>query len=82
VKEIKTFRNPGQALAYMVECTMASLEHMREVKRTAKYEIERHESIVAIGMQAISMHVNHADVHSARCHRVLNRLVEMEIQKM
>jgi hypothetical protein len=68
--DIKVFPNAGEALCYMVECTMATAEHMKSLKRASKHEIQRLESIIATGLHNCRR-FNLADAaHSARCHRV------------
>jgi len=37
------FPDAGAALCYMVECTMATLEHQRDIKRTSKSESDAHD---------------------------------------
>ena len=49
---MRDFNDANEALCYMVECTMATLEYIRDVKRTPKHEITRQESIVSSGVGA------------------------------
>lgn len=58
----------------MVECTMASLEWMREIKRTPKNEIKRHESLVEIGLTACASFDLQEVAARTRCGRVAQAL--------
>jgi len=66
----KEFPSAGEALCYMVECTMATAEHMKSLKRASKHEIRRLENIIATGLHNCRI-FKLADVaHASRCHRV------------
>ena len=66
----RIFNSPNEALCYMVECTMATLEGLRSVKKTSKYEISRHEQLVEIGLRNCEVFKLRDAAHTARCSRV------------
>jgi hypothetical protein len=70
------FATPGHALVYMVECTMATLEHSRMVKRTPKSEIKRLESIIASGLASCRKFNLQQAAHESRCPRVATALLK------
>jgi hypothetical protein len=74
----KIFNNPGEALCWMVEVTMATLEHLKGVKSSSKSEIRRHESIVETGIRNCEIHKLKEAAHKARCFRVEKVLEERE----
>lgn len=66
----------------MVECTMATLEHLKSVKKTSKSEIRRHEAIIESGLRNIEVHkVGKEAAHKARCGRVERALEERSQSK-
>lgn len=66
----RIFNTPEEALCYMVECTMATLEHLKGIKSASKSEIRRHESIVETGLRNCEVHKLKEAAHRARCFRV------------
>ncbi len=43
-------RNPGDALAYITDCTLATVEHMAMLKSRSKHEYKRQISIAQAGI--------------------------------
>lgn len=70
------FKSEGHALVYMVECTMATLERSRLVKRTPKSEIKRLESIIDSGLTACRTFKLFQAAHESHCPRVATKLQE------
>jgi len=70
------FRSPSHALCWQLECTMASLEYARLLKRTSKSELSRLESIVNEGLAACQTFNLVEIAHEERCHRVERALKE------
>jgi len=70
MSEVKTFMGgAGEALCWMVECTMASLEHAKHRKSTSK--------IVATGLHNCRILKLKEVAHGALCHRVERALSEV-----
>jgi hypothetical protein len=72
------FPDAGAALCYMVECTMATLERARMVKRTPQSEIARLEKIVAQGIHSCRKFNLAETAAFTRCPRVYKTLSEPE----
>lgn len=79
---MKMFRNASEALAYMTEVTMATLEGLRDRKSSSKSEIRRHEDMVETGLMACSLYLDPEDARRTRCHRVHEALLTREINRM
>ena len=73
--DLKEFQNPGEALCYLVECTMASLERAKGIKSTPKSEIRRLEAIVASGLHNCRLFKLADAARSTRCPRVERELL-------
>jgi len=78
----KIFNTPGEALCWMVECTMATLSHLEGLKSASKAEIRRHKSIVETGLRNCEIHKLKEAAHKARCGRVEQALEEREKAKV
>jgi len=72
----RIFNSPEEALCYMVECTMATLEHLKSVKSSSKSEIRRHEAIVESGLRNCEVFKLKEAAHKARCGRVEKAIEE------
>ena len=70
MSDVKIFNSAAEALACQVECNIATLEHMRRVKRSSKADIRRAENIVRTGLRNCRLYVTPEDAHRARAHRV------------
>jgi hypothetical protein len=75
------FPDAGAALCYMVECTMATLEHQRDIKRTSKSEIARLERIVAQGLHSCRKFDLAETAAFSRCPRVFDALSKPHAEK-
>lgn len=75
-----TFVDTQDALCYMVECTMASLEKMKMIKRTPKLEIARHESIIQNGLRACHDNSLMPVAVRTKCPRVVQALQEADLR--
>jgi len=60
-----------EALCYMVECELATLEWIRMIKRTSKSDIARHTSLATTGVNACKLYVQHRHAEKAGAHRLL-----------
>lgn len=64
-----------EALCYMVECELATLEWIRSLKRTPRYDVKRHTGIASAGIEAIRLFADTntaARVGAGRVVRILN----------
>lgn len=66
----RAFYTAAEALCWMVECEMATVEGLKGLKRTSKKGLDRHESIVATGLAACVKFDLKEAAHKARCSRV------------
>lgn len=67
---MKLFHNANQALAYLVECEIATLQMIRERSRSSKSDLRRQESIVQSGLQNCKLFVSPEDARRATANRV------------
>lgn len=67
---MKEFNTPGEALAYIADCQLATVGHMAMIKRKSKYEYERQISIAAICVAAAVRYSDPADVAKTRINEV------------
>lgn len=44
-------KTPEDALSYMVDCTLATVEHMATLKRVSKYAYDRQVNLAQIGYE-------------------------------
>lgn len=70
--------DPNEALCYMVECTMASLEYNRCLARYPKREILRLEAIIRAGLRTCRDFNLKGVAEHTRCGRVVKSLEEAE----
>lgn len=68
------FNSPAEALAYAVECQMATLGHLRGLQRPSKSELRRCESIVRTGLANCRLHVSRQVAMKAGAGRVVEFL--------
>lgn len=52
----KVFDTDFQALCYLTECTLETVEKLEGLKRPGKHELERQRSIAAIGVYHVANH--------------------------
>lgn len=66
----KLLYSAAEALAYMVDCEIATLEWYRVIKKFSQADIRRQEGIVRTGLVNCRAYVRPEDAHGARAHRV------------
>ena len=72
----RTFHNADEALCYMVEVTMATLEVLKLRKSSSKADIRRHEAIVETGLRyCISVGLAET-AEKTRCFRVSDAIIK------
>lgn len=67
---MKIFNSVFQALAYLVECEIATLDMLRERSRSSKSDIRRQESIVQTGLQNCKLFVTPEEARKVSAFRV------------
>lgn len=70
MSSVKILNSAAEALAYAVECQIATLEWAGMLKKTSKSELERHKDITRTGLRNCKSHITVEDAHRARAYRV------------
>lgn len=61
-------RDHIDALIYMTECTLATVEHMMCIKSKTKSEFQRQKNIAQVGIDSFKIYINDSD-KAKRCLR-------------
>lgn len=70
----RNFKDPGEALCFMVECTMATFEGEKLMSRSSKAHLSRLEGIVEVGLRNCEVFKLEAVAEATRCGRVAEAL--------
>ena len=71
---MRTPRSAAEALAYLTECQMATLETLKDRKSTSKSDLRRHEIITQTALGACMGYVSRENAEYMTCLRLLRRL--------
>lgn len=72
--EAKIFSSAAEALAYQLDCDIATLEWYRFVKKFSQADIRRQAAIVRTGLANCRLYVTEDQARAARAHRVVEWL--------
>ena len=74
-EERSIFADPADALCWLTECTMATIEHMELMRRPPKWELARQQKIVGTALGSLkAAGYSAAKARALLCGRVAKRL--------